>query len=262
MIAETPLLVERVDGYLRLTLQRPKQRNALNAALCLAMQEALSQAASDSGVRAVLLRADGPFCAGLDVGELDYEGRPATEITAPIERHLNPLIETLARMTVPVVCAVSGAAAGAGFGLTLACDYVLASEEAIFLCAFSRLGLSPDSGVSFHLSRSLGERTALAVAMMDEPISAQHALSLGLVWRVVSREALEAEAEALTQTLARKATKALSLTKRAILGASMRSLEEQLAYELRLQMEAVMSHDAREGLAAIRERRPPVFEGQ
>lgn len=263
MMSEPSLQVERVDGYLRLTLNRPRQRNALDAVLQGALREALEQAAGDPAVRAVLLRAEGAgFCAGQDLGEgFEFDGRSAEALTAPIAQGLNPLIEALADAPFPTVCAVNGVAAGAGFGLALACDYILAAEDATFMCAFSRLGLAPDSGVSFHLPRLLGERRALALAMLDEPISARQAEAWGLVWKVAPRDALDADAEALTATLARKATKALSLTKRAMRSAFAHDLREHLMFERRLQMEAVMTEDVREGVAAFQERRKPVFKG-
>ena len=263
MITEPSLQVERIDGYLRLTLNRPRQRNALDAALQGALREALEQAASDPAVRAVLLRAEGAgFCAGQDLGEgFEFDGRSAEELTAPIAQGLNPLIQALADAPFPTVCAVNGVAAGAGFGLALACDYILAAEDATFMCAFSRLGLAPDSGVSFHLPRLLGERRALALAMLDEPISAHQAEAWGLVWKVVPQGALASEAEALAETLARKATKALALTKRAMRSAFAHDLREHLTLERRLQMEAVMTEDMREGVAAFQERRKPTFKG-
>jgi 2-(1,2-epoxy-1,2-dihydrophenyl)acetyl-CoA isomerase len=264
MDSGSPLLVERADGYVRLTLRRPKQRNALDAALQDALQKALEAAARDPAVRAVLLRADGQaFCAGLDLTEgFEFDGRSAEEMTAPIEHSLHPLIRTLAEIPLPVVCAVNGAAAGAGMGLLLACDYVLASENATFLCAFSRLGLATDSGVSFHLPRWIGGKRALAVAMWDEPISARQAEAWGLVWKVAPRDALDAEAEAMAATLARKATKSLALIKRAMHSAFAGTLEEHLAFERSLQIEAAKTGDMREGLAAFRERRAPVFMGR
>ena len=263
MMSEPSLQVERVDGYLRLTLNRPRQRNALDAVLQAALRDALEQAAGDPAVRAVLLRAEGAgFCAGQDLGEgFEFDGRSAEALTAPIAEGLNPLIEALADAPFPTVCAVNGVAAGAGFGLALACDYILAAEDTTFMCAFSRLGIAPDSGVSFHLPRLLGERRALALAMLDEPISARQAEAWGLVWKVAPCDALDSEAGALTATLARKATKALTLTKRAMRGAFAHDLREHLMFERRMQMEAVVSEDVREGVTAFQERRKPLFKG-
>ncbi len=264
MTSDSSLSVERVNGYMRLTLRRPKQRNALNAEMQTALREALEAAAGDAAVRAVLLRAEGSvFCAGQDLSEgFDFGGRDAEQLTTPIEHGLHPMVQALADLPMPSVCAVNGAAAGAGLGLALACDYVLAAEDASFLCAFSRLALAPDSGVSFHLPRWLGERRALAIAMLDEPISARQAKAWGLVWQVAPRDALDAEADALAATLARKPTKALALTKQAMRSASAHDLREHLAFERRLQMEAVMTEDMREGVAAFKQRRAPVFKGQ
>ncbi|MBN7778597.1 2-(1,2-epoxy-1,2-dihydrophenyl)acetyl-CoA isomerase [Nitratireductor aquimarinus] len=257
------ILHERLDGWHRITLNRPEKLNAFNEAQHVALRDALEACSADEGCRAVLLTGAGRgFCAGQDLGDRDpakMESKPDLGYT--IENFYNPLVRKLRGMNKPIVCAVNGVAAGAGANIALACDIVLAAKSAKFIQAFAKIALVPDSGGTWFLTRILGEPRAKALALTGEPLSAEDAANWGLIWRAVEDEALMEEAEALVTKLAHGPTQAYGLIKKAIHAAPGSSLDAQLELERELQREAGRSDDYREGVAAFLEKRKPVFKG-
>ncbi len=238
-----PVLLDRRDGYALVTLNRPERLNAFNEAQHLALRAALQG-----------------FCAGADLADRDptmLGERPDLGLT--LERYYNPLVRQLRAMPKPVICAVNGVAAGAGANIALSCDIVLAARSAKFIQAFSKIGLIPDAGGTWWLTRHLGEARAKALALTADPLSAEDAAAWGMIWKAVDDDSLMADAIALAEKLAAGPTRAYALTKQAIQQAMGNSLDEQLDVERNLQREAGWSDDYREGVAAFLEKRPAKY---
>lgn len=255
----------RLDrGILTLTLNRPQQLNALDRDMIAGLDAATARAEMDDAVRVVVIRGAGEhFMAG---GDLRWF-RQQCEIP-PAERR--PLFEqTIAavhastlrirRMGKPAVAAVRGAVAGFGLSLALACDLVLAAEDAYFTLAYRHVGLSPDGGATWFLPRLVGSRRAAEIALLGERFPAAQALEWGLINRVVAGEALDAEADDLARRLAGGPREALARTKRLLQASASNSLAEQLAVEQESFAACACSDDFPEGLAAFFEKRPPRF---
>jgi 2-(1,2-epoxy-1,2-dihydrophenyl)acetyl-CoA isomerase len=251
--------VETHASYRVITLNRPERLNALTAEMADALSAALDAAEADASCRALLLTGAGrAFCAGQDLTAIT--GMASPEIGRLLD-HYNPLIRKLRALSLPVVCAVNGVAAGAGANLALACDIVLAGEGASFVQAFARIGLVPDCGGTWFLPRLVGMARARALSLLAEPVPAGIAAEWGMIWRVVADDRLLAEGHALAARLAAGATIGLALTKRALDSAEANSLDDQLDLERDLQEEAGASPDHAEGVRAFLEKRPAVFTG-
>ncbi len=254
-----PLLTEIADGVATLTLNRPEALNALNRPLKDGLLDALRRVARDRDVRVVVLTGAGrAFCAGQDLRE---QG-DGTSLAVELRERYNPLILGLRRLEKPVIAAVNGVAAGAGVSLALACDLRIAAEEASFVLAFGRIGLVPDSGLTWFLPRLVGPARAAELFFAPDPISAQEALRLGIVNRAVPGSHLMAEVGGLAARLASAAPRAMALAKRALNRSLEVDLEAALAYEASLQGIAGATADHQEGLAAFREKRSPRFRGE
>ncbi len=260
-----PVLMEKLEaGVLTLTLNRPERLNAFNAALHEALLAALERGAADPGCRALLLTGAGKgFCAGQDLSERAVAADGARpDLGLSIEKRYNPLIRALRRLPKPIVCAVNGAAAGAGANVALACDIVLAAKSAQFLQAFARIGLIPDAGGTWILPRLVGEARARALMMLADPIGAEEAEAWGMIYRAVDDSDLMGEARALAERLAAGPTHALGLIKRALAASPGSSLDAQLDLERDLQREAGGRDEYREGVRAFLEKRPADFIGK
>ncbi|EYD72331.1 2-(1,2-epoxy-1,2-dihydrophenyl)acetyl-CoA isomerase PaaG [Limimaricola hongkongensis] len=263
-MTEPVLLEDLTDGVLRLTLNRPERLNAFTPDLHAALRAAIGRAAKDDAVRAVLLTgAERGFCAGQDLGQRhpDAEGG-APDLGETIGNLWNPLVRAIRALPKPVICAVNGVAAGAGANLAIACDIVLAGESARFIQSFAKLGLVPDSGGTWTLTRALGEARAKALALTGAPLPASQAAEWGLIWRAVPDAALMEEASALAASMAKGPTHGYGLTKQAIQAAGGQDLDASLDLERDLQRQAGFSPDYAEGVRAFTEKREPVFTGR
>lgn len=242
-------------------LNRPEKFNSFNREMALALQQALDTAEADKNVRAILFCGEGKaFCAGQDLGEaIDVNGPSIERI---VNEHYNPIILRLRKIEKPIVCAVQGAAAGAGANIALACDIVVAGTSAFFTQAFSRIGLIPDSGGTFMLPRLIGFQRAAALMMLGDKVSAAEALQMGMIYKVAEDAELLNEAMKLAQTLAALPTKAIGLTKRLLNEGTLNTLEQQLVREGQEQVVAAQTYDNKEGIKAFLEKRKPVFKGE
>ena len=234
------ILKERQDGVLVLTLNRPEKLNAITGELLDALYAALKEGEEDREVRALLLTGAGrAFSAGQDLTEF---GDRKPDYEAHLRRY-NRVVEALSGLEKPLVVAVNGVAAGAGMSLALWGDLRLAAVGASFTTAFVRIGLVPDSGLSFLLPRLVGLAKAQELLLLSPRLSAEEALALGLVHRVVPAEKLMEEALSLAKELAQGPTRAYAL-------------------EAVLQGQAGQTQDHEEGVRAFREKRPPRFQGR
>jgi len=246
-------------GVARITLNRPERGNAINLDLATGFRRAVRGVLGGAGVRAVLLvGAGGAFCVGGDLTEFAAAQDPSAHI-AELAGIMHEAIVDLVRAPVPVISGVHGAVAGAGVGLALSADLVVAASDARFRTAYTGVGLSPDCGVSWVLARTLGHAVALDMALTNRTLDATEAERRGLVSRVVAPQELEGTLTELAGALASGPAQALAATKRLIREAGRTDLEAHLADEAAAIAAAAAGPDAREGIRAFLEKRPPRY---
>jgi enoyl-CoA hydratase/carnithine racemase len=246
-----------------LTLSNPDHRNALGPEIYAAGVEALNAADSNPEVRSVVITGEGStFCAGGNLQRLqDNRSRPP-EVQAQSIEGLHGWIEAIRTFPKPVIAAVEGAAAGAGFSLALACDLRVMAESAFVTTAYVKLGLSGDYGASWFLTRLVGPARAREILFLGERLSSADCLALGLANRVTPDAALASEALALARRLANGPPLALAAMKDNLNRALGESLEALLALEAERMVDGATSEDYVEAVRAFEERRPPVFKGK
>jgi 2-(1,2-epoxy-1,2-dihydrophenyl)acetyl-CoA isomerase len=251
------------DGVATITLARPDAMNSLTVAAKTELREAVEQARDDSAARAVLLTGSGrAFCVGQDLGEHADNLEAGRGLDGTLEDHYAPIVLALSGMPKPVVAAVNGAAAGAGLSFALACDVRIASEKASFATAFTRIGLTPDSGLSWTLPRVVGRARALELLLLAEPVRAAEALELGLVNAVVPHESLATAARDLAARLAAGPTVAYAAVKAAVDHAAATDLAGALVKEAELQEACARTADHAAATRAFLRKEQPVFEGR
>jgi 2-(1,2-epoxy-1,2-dihydrophenyl)acetyl-CoA isomerase len=262
MEEQGPILFEKEGFVGKITFNRPDALNSFTREMALSCQAALDACQQDEEIRAVLITGAGnAFCAGQDLKEVIAEDGPS--LTTILIEHFNPIIMRIRELQLPVVAAVSGVAAGAGANIALACDIVVASHSSKFIQAFSKIGLVPDSGGTFHLPRLVGLQKATALMMLGDSVSAEEAERMGMIYKAIPDEDFEAEVSKMVEKLSNMPTRALAMTKRALNYAIVNSdLEKQLAMEDQFQSEAGMTEDFKEGVQAFLEKRKPIFKGK
>ncbi len=249
------------DGVAKIVLNRPDAGNALNPELTRELLEAATRCDSNPDVRAVMITGTGRmFCAGGDLKAFaQYETEMQIRLKA-LADDLHRAISTFARMAAPIVIAVNGTAAGAGFSLALIGDIVIASDKAKFTMAYTAAGLSPDGSSSYYLPRVVGLRRAQELYLTNRVLTAGEAAEWGVVTRVVPDAELAAEAEAMARKLAKGPREANAVVKKLLMITDRNGLEEQMEIEGRDIARMASLPDGREGIRAFIEKRPPVFE--
>lgn len=247
------------------TLNRPDALNALSQQMIADLAGAIGQAIADNA-RAVILTGNGrAFCAGGDLREIqsmsESEGNIAAFLEAPLGA-LHQVIKLIRETPIPIVAAVNGVCAGAGVNLALACDMIVAEEEASFREAFVRIGLTPDCGGTFFLPRAVGEKLAAELFMTGDAITAQRAHDIGMINVVVPADELAEEANRVAAKLAAGPTGSIGRIKLMLNTTFSNDLTAQLAIEHECQIESGKSDDFKEGVAAFFEKRPPNFTGK
>jgi 2-(1,2-epoxy-1,2-dihydrophenyl)acetyl-CoA isomerase len=254
------MLLDISGGIARVTLNRPEAGNALSNATALELGTAVRRIAADASVRVVVLGALGDtFCVGGDIREFVAERDRLSQVMGDGLIHLHETMQRLYALTVPVIAALNGPVAGGGIGLALTADIALATEKVRFRSGYGAIGLSPDAGTSFFLTRLLGPKRATEFLLSNRFIEAQEALALGLVSRIVTAERLADETETLAQQLAAGAPGAQAAVKALVREAWTASYESVLALERDFMIANAATADGREGVSAFVERRRPAF---
>ncbi|MER5980199.1 enoyl-CoA hydratase-related protein [Streptomyces sp. NPDC001857] len=263
------VLYEVSDGLATITLNRPEAMNALNIATKVALRDAVRSAAEDDAVRAVLLTAAGDraFCVGQDlkehIGLLAADKETGSGQTmSTVREHYNPIVRAITEAPKPVVAAVNGVAAGAGFGFALAADYRIVADTAAFNTSFAGVALTADSGVSWTLPRVVGPGRATDLLLFPRTVKAQEAYDLGIANRVVPSAELRAEAESVARALAEGPTVAYAALKEAVAYGFSHSLAETLEKEDELQTRAGRSEDHTIAVQAFVQKEKPKYLGR
>ncbi len=260
------LRVDLTGGVLRLTLDRPQKRNAIDDTMMAALIAAIDAAGRDEAVRVIVLDGSGDnFCGGADIIARNTPGgqRPrAGSIQRRLPSQAHRLIPLVATVQTPVVCAVQGWAAGIGLALSLAADFTIASQSARFWAPFGERGFTPDSAVSWMLPRRIGQVRARQMLLLGRVLSGAEAAEWQLVHEAVAPDDLDGAVTDVVDRLARSATVALGLSKWLMASGESLSMDEALRNEAFGMELSSRSEDFREGMAAFREKRPARFEGR
>lgn len=257
------LLFDVRDNVAHLTLNRPDAANSINENMGKDLMHAALRCDEDPEIRAVLISGAGKiFSGGGDLKDFISKGDQLPYHIKEITTYLHAAISRLTRMDAPVVAAVHGAVAGAGMSIAIACDIVVAAETTRFMVAYTRAGLVPDGSSTYFLPRIVGLKRALELTLTNRMFSAQEALQWGLITRVVPDNELLAQARAIAVQLAAGPTRAYGISKRLLHSGWMETLETQMENESQAIANSARTLDAREGITAFLEKRPPKYKGK
>jgi len=253
----------RVDidaGIANLRFNRPDRLNALDFALAERLLAALARAEHDPSVKVVTLTGEGrAFMAGGDISVFHAAKERAPQEASKLIELFHQIVRTIRRMKPPVIAGVQGAVAGGGLGLALACDLVIAADNASFMPAYTRIGTSPDGGTTWSITRLIGQRRAMEWIMLGDPMTAEAARDIGLINRVVPADKLGTEVDALARRIAAGPAFAFASVKRLVHQAPTANFDVQLEAERDGFIAAAGTTDFREGITAFFERRPAKF---
>jgi 2-(1,2-epoxy-1,2-dihydrophenyl)acetyl-CoA isomerase len=257
------LKLDVADGVATITLNRPDSMNAMSPVMASELHHAALAIDADQGIRAVVVTGAGNvFCAGGDLGDFAAAGDGARTLIMKMTGDLHLALSRLARNAAPVIAAVNGTAAGAGFSLLMAADLAIAADSAVMTMAYTNAGLSPDGSSTYYMPRKIGDRRTRELMLTNRVLSAAEALDWGVVNEVVPKDQVLGAAQALAAKLANGPTKAFGQVKALLDGSFDHSLETQMELEARAIAELVTSEDGQEGLHAFLQKRKPEFHGR
>ena len=260
-MAEDLVSYRLTDGIARIAFNDPKRLNAVTEEIGVALHEALLRAADES--RAVIVTGEGPaFCSGANLdAAVDFLSEESPDCGGQLERAFNPAVVAMRDMPQPIITSLRGAIAGVGCGLSMAGDLIICSDNAYFFFAFGKVGLVPDGGSSWLLSKAIGRVRAMQLMLLSEKLTADKALDWGLVSKVVPDDQLDDVTMDIARRLAR-GPKSLALTKKIAWDALESDLQSALEAERVGQRDAGLTEDFGEGVRAFLERRQPHFKGR
>ena len=249
-----------IDQVGVLTIDRQDALNAMNPDILKELDQAVKNCISDQKIGVIILTGAGDkaFIAGADIKMMQKLDVKEAAKFAKLGQEVTMTIEDSPK---PVIAAVNGVAAGAGASIALCCDIVLAKKSAVFVQAFSKIGLIPDSAATFFLPRIIGLQKAAGLMMTAEPISAEEACKIGMIYKAFDDDEFESEVQKLAEKLSQMPTKGIGLTKRLLNESLTSNLNEQLEKELDYQIIAGKTNDFKEGVSAFLEKRKPNFKG-
>ncbi|MDE0969974.1 MAG: enoyl-CoA hydratase-related protein [Octadecabacter sp.] len=248
-----------VNNIATLTLNRPSMKNALNVQMRAEITHAVQ--AAERAARVLVIKGAGDaFCSGQDLGD---NGNVANlDLERTLRDEYVPMLKAIFDCKIPTICAVHGAAAGAGANLALAADVVIAAEEAYFIQAFTRIGLIPDAGGTYWLPRQMGVAKAMGAALFGDKITGRQAADWGMIYEAIPLKEFDSHIQSRSLHLAEGPTVAYQRVKTAIRGSFENTLDQQLATEAHFQGECGKTRDFQEGVLAFLEKRPPNYEGR
>jgi 2-(1,2-epoxy-1,2-dihydrophenyl)acetyl-CoA isomerase len=254
------ILLEKKGGAARLTLNRPEVYNALNETLCREIQQALKEVNDDKTIKVLILTGAGKgFCSGLDLKSINIKDSSVSDVVKDL---FNPMVTWIRTLNIPVIALVNGPAVGAGCSLALAADMVIAEENASFGFSFVKIGLIPDTGISYFLPRLAGSLKAFELFALGKTITATEAVQYGLINTAIKQEELEATIEQLVAYFVTAPTKAIGFIKKLVTESSENSLSSMLDKEAIFQEKAAHTNDFKEGVLAFISKRKPDFKGE
>lgn len=247
------------DGVAKITLNRPALMNALNRQMRLEITHAFQTA--EAGARAIVMTGAGAsFCSGQDLADAAAGG--IIDMEGTLNNEYVPMLRAIFDCKIPTICAVNGPAAGAGANLALAADVVIASEDAYFIQAFTRIGLIPDAGGTYWLPRQIGAARAMGATLFADKVSATQARDWGMIYETATADTFQDHVTARAQQLATGPTVAYAQLKQAIRGSFENTLAAQLALEAKLQGVCGETEDFKEGVTAFLQKRAPQYQGR